>query len=257
MKSESVKCFGVGDGFPCEDRNHAAFLYRFRKAAILLDCGEPLDSSYRASGLSYDLADALILSHLHPDHAGGFFMLMQGFRLQRRKKALPIYLPPGAAKPIRAMLKAMSIAEDRLPFQLSWHTLPEGKPISIAGTDVTPFATSHLGRPQPGQKNRRRSYCFLLEDGKHRVGHSSDLGCPEDLAPLMAEPLELLVCELAHFSPRRIFSYLQGRAIKRVVFVHIARGLWRNLGPTRRLADRMLPGIPHTFARDLQEIRFV
>jgi hypothetical protein len=73
---------------------------------------------------------------------------------------------------------------------------------------------------------------------------------------LLTQPLDLLVCELAHFSPVEIFSYLQGRAIKRVVFVHVARELWANLGPTRRLAAKMLRDIPHTFARDLQEITF-
>ena len=71
---------------------------------------------------------------------------------------------------------------------------------------------------------------------------------------MLAAPLDLLVCELAHFSPRAIFSYLRGRAIGRVVFVHIAGKLWRNPGPTRRLAARMLDKIPYTFARDLQEI---
>jgi hypothetical protein len=257
MRGASVKCFGVGDGFPCADRHHAAFLYRLERASILIDCGEPLDSSYRASGLSYDLVDGLVLSHLHPDHAGGFFMLMQAFRLQGRRKDLPIYLPAGAARPLRGMLAAMSIVEKRLPFRTRWHTLESGKPISIAGVWVTPFLTTHMGKPSRRRSTQAptASFCFLLEDGKHRVGHSSDLGRPEDLAPLLTAPLDLLVCELAHFSPTAIFSYLQGRAIGRVVFVHIAGRLWSDLGPTRRLAKRMLSNIPHIFARDLQEIR--
>ena len=38
-------------------------------------CRYVLDASYKASGLSYDLIDAIFLSHLHSDHVGGFFML--------------------------------------------------------------------------------------------------------------------------------------------------------------------------------------
>ena len=91
---------------------------------------------------------------------------------------------------------------------------------------------------------------------RRRVGHSSDLGRPEDLEPLLEKPLDLLVCEIAHFSPEQIFGYLKGRDIKRVVFVHLARPYWENLTRTRRLAAKMLPELPHTFARDFEEISF-
>jgi hypothetical protein len=53
----------------------------------------------------------------------------------------------------------------------------------------------------------------LLESGDKRVAHSGDLGEPEDLEPLLKKPVDLLVCELAHFSPEAIFSYLSGRPV--------------------------------------------
>src|SRR5882672_8610337 len=87
MGKLTLRCFGVGDGWPCADRKHASFLYRFDKVSILVDCGEPISSSYKASGLSYDAIDRIFISHLHFDHIAGFFMLMQGFWLERRQKA--------------------------------------------------------------------------------------------------------------------------------------------------------------------------
>jgi len=42
----------------------------------------------------------------------------------------------------------------------------------------------------------------------------------------------------------------RGRRIKRLVFVHLARAYWENLGQTRRLPARLLPDIPHFIARD-------
>jgi hypothetical protein len=63
--------FGTGDGLPCTDRHHASFLYRLGKKSILIDCGEAIDRNYKASGLSYDLLDAIFISHLHSDHFGG------------------------------------------------------------------------------------------------------------------------------------------------------------------------------------------
>ena len=260
MQKFSVTCFGTGDGSPCPDRNHAAFLYRFGGSSILLDCGEPIDRYYKASGLSYNAIDGIFISHLHSDHVGGFFMLMQGFWLEKRKRNLPVYLPEYALKPIGEMLKAVLLYPELLRFRLRLLPLREKKSISIGGVRVTPFQTSHLDRLRAQFSQRQRppiaAYCFLLEAGGRRVAHSSDLGKPEDLEPLLAKPLDLLVCELSHFLPEQLFRYLKGRAIKQIAFVHLLRPLRENLSHTRRLAAKMLPGIPHSFPNDLEEICF-
>ncbi len=73
--------------------------------------------------------------------------------------------------------------------------------------------------------------------------------------PLVEKPLDLLVCELAHFPPKAIFSYLRGRPIKRVVFIHLSESHWRNLKSLSALARKSLGGIPFAFARDGQEFQ--
>jgi len=256
----SVRCFGTGDGASCAERNHAAFLYRLGKTRLLIDCGEPIDGSCNAVGLSPDAIDSIFISHLHSDHAGGFFMLMQGFWLAGRKKDLPVFLPMDAIKPMRQMLNAFFLFDEVLSFRLRLFPLKNKKPVTVNGVRVTPFRTTHLNASR-AQFQRKyggdfAAYCFLIESSGRRVGHSSDLGRPEDLEPLLEKPLDLLVCEIAHFSPEQIFGYLKGRDIKRVVFVHLARPYWENLARTRRLAAKMLPELPHTFARDFEEISF-
>jgi len=119
---------------------------------------------------------------------------------------------------------------------------------------VTAYPTSHLDGLRAKFRRKYRSdfsaHCFLLQSGGRRIGHSADLGRPADLDPLLKKPLDLLVCELSHFSPEELFFYLRGRRIQRVVFVHLGRTYWENLGKTRRLAAKMLPDIPHSFAHD-------
>lgn len=261
MSNRSVTCFGTGDGWPCAERNHSSFLYRFGKSAVLIDCGEPLDRVYKASGLNYDLVDGLFLSHLHADHFGGFFMFMQGCWLEGRRKALPVYLPAGAVRPVRDMLQAGFILRELLPYRLELLPLRERQPRSVGRVSVTPFCTSHLAAFRRRFQKKYRAldfnaYCFLLECGRVRVGHSADLGRPEDLEPLLRQPLDLLVCELSHFSPRELFGYLAGHDIKQAVFVHLARAHRKDIARTRRLAAKMLPSISHTFARDTDEIAF-
>jgi len=230
------------------------------RESILIDCGEPIDSSLKASGVSHDAIDSIFLSHMHSDHMGGFFMLVQGCWLEGRRKELPVYLPAGAIRPLRAMLQTAFLFDEILNFKLRLLPVRAARPITVGQTRVTAFPTSHLNgfRAMFSKKYNVdfSSHCFLLEAGRRRVGHSGDLGRPEDLAPLLEKPLDLLVCELAHFSPEELFTYLHGRRIKRIVFVHVARPFQESLAVTRRLAGRMLPDIPHRFAHDLEEIRF-
>ncbi len=260
MRTSSLTCFGVGDGWPCADRNHASSLYRFGRTSILIDCGEPVDRSLKASGISYDSIDGVFLSHLHADHFGGLFMLMQGFWLERRTRDLPVHLPGHAIKPLREMFNAALLFDELLQFRRKFIPLKKGKPVVIDDVRITPFPTSHLDglRARFGKLHPEvfSAFCFLIEAGKLRVGHSADLGEPEDLEPLLTKPLDLLVCEMSHFAPEKIFGYLQGRKIRKVVFVHLGSSQWENLPKVRRLAARMLPDIPHSFARDGQTFEF-
>jgi ribonuclease BN (tRNA processing enzyme) len=250
----SLTCLGVGDGWSCADRNHAAFLYRFGATTLLLDCGEPVDRNLTAGGVDYNSIDGIFLSHLHSDHIGGFFMLMQGFWLQGRRRDLPVHLTGGAIKPLQSMLQALYLFDGRLNFRTRFVAHKAGRSVRVRNVQVTPFPTSHLdGLRMKFEKKFPvdfSAFCFLLQSSGLRIGHSGDLGRPEDLEPLLQRPLDLLVCELAHFQPQDLFLYLRGRAIKRIVFVHLARAYWEDLGKTRRLAAKMLPEIPQTFAHD-------
>jgi ribonuclease BN (tRNA processing enzyme) len=258
MHSFSLKCFGVGDGWACADRNHSAFLYRFGKATLLIDCGEPVSGAFKATGLDYDLIDRIFLSHLHCDHVGGFFMLMQGFWLEQRQKDLVVHAPADGIEPIRNLLNAACIFDELFAFRLLFEPLKAGEPVVVHNVRVTPYRSTHLESLRRAHQQKYpqafEAYCFLLESDRLRVGHSADLGAPEDLAPLVEKPLDLLVCELAHFPALDLFNYLKGRAIKRIVFMHVDRRRWENLEETRALAEKMLGGIPFSFAHDGEEI---
>ncbi|MBU6398823.1 MAG: MBL fold metallo-hydrolase [Verrucomicrobia bacterium] len=259
MHSLSLRCFGTGDGWPCADRNHSAFLYRFEPTTLLIDCGEPVSGRFKAAGLNYDAIDRIFLSHLHCDHVGGFFMLMQGFWLEQRQKDLTVHLPAEGIAPIRKLLQAACIFDELLAFRLQFEPLEVAVPVTIHNVQVTPYPTTHLASLRQAYHAKYpqdfAAYCFRLESDRIRIGHSADLGAPEDLAPLLERPLDLLVCELAHFRSEDLFRFLRGRPVKRILFVHVDRHRWNHLEETRALAEKMLDGIPFAFARDGEEIR--
>jgi ribonuclease BN (tRNA processing enzyme) len=254
----SLRCFGTGDGWPSADRNHSSFLYRFGSTRVLIDCGEGTSRSYKASGLSYDALDAIFLSHMHADHIGGFLMLMQGLWLEERRKALPIYMPARAIAPMREMLKTALIYDELLRFKMETLALKSEAKTAVKTVRVTAFPTTHLDslrkKFSPASASRFSAFCFLLEHKKLRIGHSADLGRPADLDPLFTKPLDVLVCELAHFTPEKILNYLRDKRVKRVIFVHVSRDYRPQLEVIRKKAKEALLDTEVLFPGDGDEI---
>ncbi|MEW6302459.1 MAG: MBL fold metallo-hydrolase [Verrucomicrobiota bacterium] len=260
MRGNTLTCFGVGDGLPCGDRNHSAFLYQLGKSGLLIDCGEPLSCSFKASGLDYNLLDRIFLSHLHCDHIGGFFMFTQGLWLEQRTKPLTVNLPEYGIKPIRQLLDSSMIFDELLSFRLRFEGLKAGKPVTFNGTKVTPFHTTHLESLRRAFQRKYphpfEAFSFLIETRGVRIAHSADLGAPEDLEPLLRKPVDLLVCELAHFATVDLFRYLHGRPIKQLVLIHLSRPHWEDRAKVRELGKKLLGGIPFSIARDGETFKF-
>ena len=258
MQQRWLKCFGVSDGWASTGRNHSAFLYHLDDACFLIDAGEPVGRSFHESGISYDAPARILLSHLHFDHLGGLFMLLQGFWLHPRRRDLPISLPRDGIAPIRQMLNVACIYDELLSFRLHFEPLQAGEPIQIGSARVTPHLTTHLDgfrhRFSARYPQDFAAYSFLIESGRQRIAHSADIGSPEDLDPLLAEPVDLLVCELAHFKPEDLFRYLASRSIRRILFIHLARPHWERLDQLRLTAAARLPEPEIIFAHDGQLI---
>ena len=258
MSSASLKSFGVGDGVPNVDRNHSSYLYSFGDASILIDCGEPVSRSLKANGLSYDAIDRVFISHLHSDHFAGFFMLLQSFWLEKRHKELVVQLPEDAIAPLQQMLHSAYLFEELFPFRLRFEPLRAGESIKLGSITVTPHPTTHLDRLrqkfQSKYPGRYEAFCFLLEAGDKTIAHSCDLGSPSDLAPLLAMPVDLLVCEVSHFEPEVLFAYLKGRELKKLALVHIARWQWEQLEKVREMARDTLPGVEVLVPRDQEQV---
>jgi len=259
MEKTSVTCFGVGDGEPCADRNHSAFLYDVAGQTLLIDCGEPLCRSYKASGRDFSDVDRILISHYHFDHVGGFFMFIQGSWLEGRTRPLPVHLPAHGIAAVRQLLQAACLFEEVLPFTLQFIPWELGRSIESGGVRITPFPTTHLEHFRKQFEARYPGYFeafgFLLEGNGQRLCHSADLGSPDDLDSVLQSPLDLLVCEVAHFKPDDLFAKLRQAEIGKTVLMHVGRGYWEDLESLQQRAAEMMPGRTILFARDQQVIR--
>lgn len=256
----SVKCFGVGDGYPSPERGHSGVLYRLGGTSLIVDCGDGFTARYEAAGLGYDLADAILLSHQHADHIGGYQMFLQSLWLRQRKKAVRVFMGKDGIKPLRKFCDAGYLFEELFGFDLSYTPLKSGKAFQVGSARVTPFRTTHLDGfgAELARKYRQSldAFSFLIETPDHRIAHSADLGTPEDLAPLLQDDVDVLVCELAHFMPEQLFSFLEGEAIGKLVLVHLTAQLWANQPAVLAAAKARLPHTEIIIAQPGQEIAF-
>jgi ribonuclease Z len=240
-----LRCFGVGEGWPCAERRHASFHYHIGSTRLVIDCGDGLSGGYRAAGLGGEGVDHLVLSHMHSDHVGGFSMFIQGLWLERRRKPLYIHAPASAIPALRAWLKATLLPEELIGFPIHWNALQPGLAIECGGCTLTPFPTRHLDslkrKLQPAiPAICFEAYSFLIQSPKVRIAHTADIGQVSDLEPLLTEPLDLLVSELSHVSPGALFRRLRTCTIRRIVWVHLSRRLWKNRQETgRTLVDEL------------------
>lgn len=248
MPQFTLRCFGVGDGWPSAGRDHSSFLYQFGERAILIDCGEPVSRTYKSSGLPYDLIDRILVSHLHFDHVGGFFMLMQGFWLEGRKRELTVHAPAEGIDPMRQLLRVGCIFDELLPFPVRYEPLCVDEPIAGGGIRISPFPTRHLWSLRDMFQSRYpqayEAFSFLIETEHFRIAHSADIGAVEDLTPLLEAPVDVLVCELAHVDPEELFTFLSGRRIGQIVFIHLGRGQVEDFGRITALARERLGSCP-------------
>ncbi len=258
MHTLTLTCLGTGDGIPGTRRNHSAYLYTFGDANVLIDCGEPVSQTYAAAGLSPDLIDTIVISHMHSDHFSGLFMLLQSFWLDGRRKPLPIYMPHDAISTVRQLLNNAYLFPDALPFPVTFNSLQPGLPVTTKDLVVTPHRTTHLDRArskfQTTYGGEYLACCFLIEAGELRIGHSADIGAAQDLEPLLAQPLDLLLCEVAHVKSEVLFEYLKGRQIRRILFTHVARYEWQHLEEVREKAEQILKGMEYGFAVDGEKV---
>ena len=252
---QSVTCFGVGEGWPSGSRRHASFLYRFGQTHLLVDCGDGMSGTFKATGVSYDSVDAVFLSHMHSDHVGGFSMFVQALWLKRRRRPLPVFAAPRALAALQAWLAATLLPPELIGFEIVWTPLAPAGRFSVGEVTVTAHLTTHLESLRRSFETRYpttsfEAFSFTLESGGHRAAHTADIGAVDDVKQLLSPRPDLLVCELSHVELEPLCELLRTRPPGRVVFVHVAREHLEASERTSHWLEERLGPMPFSLARD-------
>ena len=169
MKVHVLGCHGP---YPIAGGATSGYLISHQGENILMDCGSGI------LGKLLSLCDpasltAVLLSHLHFDHASDLLVL--SYLLQVRGKKLTVYVPPEDDSPLKKLLSPQV-----------YDVRPYPEEMEIAGIRITTCPTRH---PVPCRAIR------LEAEGKALVFTGDTNTCPS-LIPF-AEKADVLLCDAA------------------------------------------------------------
>jgi len=210
---------GSNGTYPTPGRPASGYLLEADGAALVLDLGP---------GTQMELAarvarpDALVLSHVHPDHCADLFALLPAMRaLDRSEWGIPTFVPSGLPDRFAAFL---GVDPDHAVFQVFAFEVVAGGDRRTVGPFTLRFGEAH--HPVP-------ALVTAVESGGRRVVYSGDTGPGGDLEA-MAGGCQVLLCEatLQGEPPQRRYPYhlfateageLASRAgVGRLILTHLA-----------------------------------
>lgn len=217
----TLHLLGTGASLSGAGRTTTMLAFESGGSVVLVDCGGDAIERLLSAGLDPQRIDLLILTHEHPDHVGGFPLLVQKLWLGKRSRPLPIRGPARALDHARRLFATYDTSGWKGLPALEWGEVEprEGAPVwADGGWHIT---------AAPGQHGRTPSVAIRVEvDGAAgAVGYSSDTERSGAVARL-ARGARILVHEATgafrgHSRPEDAARVAADAGVERLVLVHL------------------------------------
>ncbi len=136
---------GTGNAFGIGGRRQSSYLIE-GSYTLLLDCGPSTIPALRGKNKSFLDIDAILLSHLHPDHYLGIPQLViENYYVLKRVKPVPVYCPIGTKEKINDVARVLYTPEvaDHVNKILIFHEFGADEKRDIPGGSVTTIEADH------------------------------------------------------------------------------------------------------------------
>lgn len=207
-----------------------------------IDMGLNVIDELRTRHLPIDSVKAVFITHMHGDHVDGLVPFADLCSWYFKTVCATIFLPElECIEPLKGWLHALDV---QLREELRLEPVAEGVIYDDGFLKVTAARTQHC----------RTSYSYLLEAEGKRVLFSGDLSRePANDFPVhfaKDEPLDLAVCECAHFEATKYLPVFEACHFRSLVFNHYVN---KHIGSIFEVSKALNP-LPVTLATDGMEI---
>lgn len=223
---------GTGPGMP-KAENHLSSLYVEQAGKrFLFDCGEGTSRQLLKHKLDGNILDAVFISHFHPDHISGIYMLLQMLYLQKRTRPLALFLPE-QSEFFERTLWFMYTFKEKFAFELGIYDCRDcGKMFP----EVFAKPTDHLLGyhdivEERNLPNKMHSYSFRIDSPDGALVYTADIQTTDVIADIL-ENCHTAIVDAQHPEMEQILK-LRDSDIGRIILTH---GLSDNLAAY--LSDR-------------------
>ncbi|MFO7660815.1 MAG: ribonuclease Z [Candidatus Cloacimonadaceae bacterium] len=231
---------GAGSGLPNLEKNLSSLVIRTSDKNFLADCGDGTSRQLLRQGFNKDFLDAVFISHYHPDHIAGLYMVLQMLYLEGRIKPLDLFLPE-RADAFMDTLHMFYTFEQRFAFELKVHELKDAETIY---PEVKAVLNDHLkGYAEVIKKNSypnpMQAYSLAFQESDKTLVYTSDIGTLGSIESLL-NSADMIVMDAFHPDPKQIISFI-GKHKKHIILTHgitekLAQWLQDNPQPNVELA---------------------
>ena len=218
-----LQFIGSGDAFGSGGRFNTCFHLTGARTNALIDCGASSVVALKKSGIDRNAIDTILITHVHADHFGGIpFFILDAQLAAKRAEPLLIAGPPGLPGWYDRLLAATFPGERTLPYPLTLREVDIGKPNTLGGLRVTPFAVKHADNAGP-------CLAYRIEVGDKVLCYSGDTEWTDALLEA-AQGADLFVCEAYtfdrkltyHLDYQTLLAHRQDLGCRRLVVTHLS-----------------------------------
>lgn len=243
----NAKLHLLGTGAGATDAHRTTTMVAFSTAdeAVLVDCGGDVLQRAMQAGIPVGNISAVILTHEHPDHVGGWALFVEKVWLNGRRHPIPVYGPAEALDQAERTFATYNTSGwTGLP-EAIMHTVPMEEGFEFLRLGPLRFKSTPGNHGVPSIAVRVDNV-----DSGQSVCYSSDTRPSEEISRL-ASGCYILVHEAngenpVHSTPEQAARIARESACQRLVLVHLPAGMTdehlsdaRTVFPTIELGEEL------------------
>ncbi|HSF94726.1 MAG TPA: MBL fold metallo-hydrolase [Thermohalobaculum sp.] len=203
----TVTFVGTGDAFGTGGRMNTCILVDAPGIRFAIDFGATSVNALKGLGIEHDSIDAILLTHLHGDHAAGIpVLLMDAMLGTKRQRPLTIAGPPGTAARLPVIFGALFPGSEAMQpkFPLDVVEIAMQRPLDLLGLRITTWPAIHTPQTVPTS--------MRVEVAGKVIAYTGDTAWNEHL-PALARGSDLLIAE-CYFHTKPVPFHLNYPAIR-------------------------------------------